>query len=143
MTPRAILICFLALLAGTVMAMSIGIYMVGKDHKAAAVAFWGDTYDASDNSVKVDWGFIGNLIMPRGGPMVSPEAAGVCLDTPLPLVPIKVSADGRGQVLCGLGSNSMVMGFDVNKIDDAQFREAFKEAIADEYGDSTITRQTP
>lgn len=113
---------------GAILAFSL--YMVGQQHKEAAIQFWGDEY-APQSGANADWGFIGNLVMPEGGPMISPTHAGVCHDTPLPLVPIKVNSQGKGQVLCGIGNDSMVMGFDVNRISDSDLRDHLKDALAD------------
>lgn len=110
--------------------LAVSLYTIGQQHKQAAIQFWGDQYDPQPHS-QTDWGFIGNFVMPEGGPMISPSHAGVCPDTPLPLVPIKVNSEGKGQVLCGIGSDSMVMGFDVDRISDSSLRKHLKAALAD------------
>lgn len=43
------------------------IYYVGKQHQQAAIDFWGEQYQPDAISTQIDWGFIGNLVIPRGG----------------------------------------------------------------------------
>src|SRR5690606_7889542 len=80
----------------------------------------------------VDWGIIGNLFMPKGGPMISPEFLGLCQGNPLPMVPFKIITETKAQVLCGLGSNVSVVGLDISDIEDESLRNALAEMILNE-----------
>lgn len=53
------------------------IYYAGKQHQQAAINFWGEQYQPDAISTQIDWGFIGNWVIPRGGPIISPGIAGV------------------------------------------------------------------
>lgn len=104
-------------------------------HQKAAEDFWGDEYDSNDSNDAIDYGYVGNLMMPEGGPLIATSLSGVCLDTPLPMVPVKLDRRGKGQVLCGIGSDSIVNGFDIEDIKDSSLRDALKRAIEDEYSE--------
>jgi hypothetical protein len=104
-----------------------------KAYKQAAIGFWGEQYDPSENERMISFGGVLNYLMPTGGPMIGTSIPGVCPDTPLPMVPIKVNALGEGQVLCGFGSDTIVMGFNVDGIEDPDLREALRQIIRDEY----------
>lgn len=43
------------------------IYYAGKQHQQAAINFWGEQYQPDAISTQIDWGFIGNWVIPRGG----------------------------------------------------------------------------
>lgn len=105
------------------------LYMVGQQHEQAAINFWGEQYQPEEGgNTKIDWGLIGNLVIPHGGPLISPEAAGVCADTPLPVVPLRMDRDGHGYVLCGIGPHSVATSFDVKDIQDVELRAAVEKA---------------
>ncbi|WP_244053624.1 hypothetical protein [Aeromonas caviae] len=108
------------------------IYYAGKQHQQAAIDFWGEQYQPDAISAQIDWGFIGNLVIPRGGPIISPSIAGVCPNTPLPVVPLKIGPDGRSYVLCGIGSEAVATSFDVNAIEDEEMRKTLKTMFEEE-----------
>lgn len=109
------------------------IYHAGKQYQQEAINFWGEQYQPDAISTQIDWGFIGNRVIPRGGPIISPEFAGVCPNTPLPVVPLKIGPDGRGYVLCGIASNAVATSFDVNDIQDEELRNTLKKMFEEEY----------
>lgn len=115
------------------------VYRVGHQHQEAAITFWGDQYAPEEDAGNVDWGFVGNIVIPTGGPMVATDIAG-CTDTPLPMVPIKVNSDGKGQVLCGVGTDAIVTGFDVERIQDDDLRKAMTEVLNSEFGKSELVQ---
>lgn len=101
---------------------------VGHQHQKAAIAFWGDDYNPEDNG-QIDWGLLGNRFIPRGGPIIAREFFSLCDETPLPVVPVKLSPDGTGHVLCGLGTDSTVEPFSLDDIEDEQLRKAMRESL--------------
>ncbi|MCV7833527.1 hypothetical protein ODQ96_25385 [Escherichia coli] len=64
---------------------------------------------------------------------ISPGIAGVCPNTPLPVVPLKTGPDGRGYVLCGIGSEAVATSFDVNDIQDEEIRNTLKTMFEEEF----------
>lgn len=119
----------MAVLVGFALITVFAVYRVGHQHQEAAVVFWGDLYVPEEDSHRVDWGFVGNIVVPQGGPMIATGIAGVCEETPLPMVPIKVSSNGKGKVLCGVGTESLEIEFDVESIEDQDLRKAVVEVI--------------
>ncbi|BBK14881.1 hypothetical protein OIPHN330_57420 (plasmid) [Citrobacter freundii] len=117
----------------SVLIMAGYIYYAGKQHQQAAINFWGEQYQPDAISTQIDWGFIGNWVIPRGGPIISPGIAGVCPNTPLPVVPLKIGPDGRGYVLCGIGSDAVATSFDVNDIQDEEIRNTLKTMFEEEF----------
>ncbi|TBW57418.1 hypothetical protein EZI54_07100 [Marinobacter halodurans] len=108
----------------------ISFYMQARAYKSAAIDFWGDLYNPDEKQV-IDWGLIGNLVIPKGGPIISRDYAGICPDTELPVVPIRYDASGRIQVLCGFGSDTIVMGFNLEHQDE-QFKSVLRDAIKED-----------
>lgn len=127
-------------LAGTSIALlvfaAMGYYAMvleGKAYKEAAIEFWGDQHDPNAAD-KAYWGWLGELYMPTGGPMIAPKHAGVCPDTELPLVPFRTNGDGGFKVLCGMGTDTTVEVLKTEEIPDQKFRDALLEAM-DKRGD--------
>jgi hypothetical protein len=121
---------FMAVIVAFVLVATFSVFRVGYQHQQAAEQFWGDDYSPEDeDAVKVDWGFVGNIVIPKGGPLIASDVTGLCTETPLPMVPIKVSADGTSRVLCGIGSKAKPVEFDVANIPDRNVRDVVAEAL--------------
>lgn len=133
---KKITLILLAVVTTFALVTVFAVFRVGHQHQEAAISFWGDQYTPEDAG-NVDWGFVGNIVIPSGGPMIATEIAG-CTDTPLPMVPIKVNKNGKGQVLCGIGADAIVTGFDVEHIQDVKLRDAVIEVINSELTGSEL-----
>ncbi|HDT5864243.1 TPA: hypothetical protein QHB43_004208 [Aeromonas hydrophila subsp. hydrophila] len=123
---------WLVVLIGCMAAGAItSLYLVGYQQKQAAIAFWGDQYQPHDGeeNAKIDWGFIGNIMIPQGGPLIATEVVQSCSDTPLPMVPMRIEPDGDLYLLCGLGPRTYETLFDINAVEDEGFRNSLKDAI--------------
>ncbi|MCV7833477.1 hypothetical protein ODQ96_25075 [Escherichia coli] len=57
------------------------IYYAGKQHQQAAINFWGEQYQPDAISTQIDWGFIGNWVIPRGGPIISVTNGAIVIHT--------------------------------------------------------------
>jgi hypothetical protein len=136
---KKITLILLAVVATFALVTVFAVFRVGHQHQEAAIAFWGDQYAPDEDAGSMDWGFVGNVVIPKGGPMIATDIAG-CTDTPLPMVPIKVNGEGKGQVLCGVGSDAIVTGFDVENIQDAELRDAVIEVLNSEFGKSELVQ---
>lgn len=86
---------------------AFSIFLTGKQHQAAAIAFWGDLYQPTENRM-MDFGLIGNMFLPAGGPLLDTEFSEACEDTPLPMVPVRIGPYRAVEVLCGLGKDASV-----------------------------------
>ncbi|HAT2580671.1 TPA: hypothetical protein I8273_004724 [Aeromonas hydrophila] len=117
---------------GCIVAAAItSLYLTGYQQQQAAIAFWGDQYrpHEREENVKIDWGFIGNIMIPQGGPLISTEVIQSCSDTPLPMVPMRVEPDGDLYLLCGIGFRTYETLFDLNSVENEEFRNSLKDAI--------------
>lgn len=69
-------------------------------------------YDES--KIKMDFPL--SFVVPQGGPIASNQYFGVCLDDPLPLVPVKYNSKlERFEAYCGFGSSSEIQRFNVDE----------------------------
>lgn len=112
------------------------LHYIASLHQTAAEHFWGEDYDPARDNAAIDYGYLVNLMMPEGGPLIATSIVQVCFDTPLPMVPIKLNPEGKGQVLCGIGPDSIVSGFKLENIEDEEIREAIKRIVSEEFSDS-------
>ncbi|MDV5545273.1 hypothetical protein [Klebsiella pneumoniae] len=108
------------------------IYYAGKQHQQAAINFWGEQHQPDAISTQIDWGFIGNWVIPRGGQLFLRHCWSVSQYT-TSVVPLKTGPDGRGYVLCGIGSEAVVTSFDVNDIRDEEIRNTLKTMFEEEF----------
>lgn len=100
-------------------------YISVKRYHQAAFEFWGDAYtpeEYDENKIKMDFPL--SFVVPQGGPIASNQYFGVCLDDPLPLVPVKYDSKlERFEAFCGFGSSSKIQSFTV---DDPEIARALK-----------------
>jgi len=81
-------------------------------HQRAAEAFWGKLYSPAQwNDVFADWRL--RWLLPKGGPIMDAKLAG-CPDAPLPLVPVRITADGEPEALCGFGPSEKIVRPDLD-----------------------------
>lgn len=89
-------------------AVLFSVSKTGKEHRAAAIEFWGGLYKPEEDSLELDWGFIGNMLRPAGGPLMDTELTEACEGTPLPMVPVRIGEGRAIEALCGLGRDTAV-----------------------------------
>ena len=111
---------------------TVGLFLVANLHQGASETFWGELYDPNEDNSAIDYGFVINTMLPEGGPMLGTAIPGVCPDTPLPMVPVKILENGRAQILCGIGAETVVMGFNPELLPDESLRDALTKAFQDE-----------
>ena len=100
-------------------------YISVKRYHKAAIEFWGDAYTPEEyDESKIKMGFPLSFVVPHGGPIASNQYFGVCMDDPLPLVPVKYNSKlERFEAFCGFGSSSEIQSF---KVDDPEIERALK-----------------
>lgn len=100
-------------------------YISVKRYHKAAIEFWGDAYtpeEHDESKMKMDFPL--SFVVPQGGPIASNQYFGVCLDDPLPLVPVKYNSKlDRFEAFCGFGTSSEIQSFTV---DDPEIVRALK-----------------
>lgn len=72
---------------------------------------------------------ISPIKIPDGGPVIAPQIAAVCPDTPLPVVPLRVESNGKLAVLCGIGDDAIISNFKIENVQDQETRELLAKAL--------------
>lgn len=121
-------LAFHSLGVAATMIVLAGISLMYTKHRyqKEAEEFWGAAYDPEQDDLQMDLPLA--FLIPHGGPTANGAYFGVCTDTPLPMVPVRVTSErDHLEALCGI-SDFRIESF---VIED----EGLKKLFASEYVD--------